>query len=80
VLVAAAGGAPRPPAWYLNLQADPRAQVQVGADTFDVHARTATGDERAELWRELTTANRCLERVERKAGRQLPVVVLTPGR
>ena len=41
-------------------------------------AREASGDERTELWRELIAANRYLPRVQTKAGRQLPLLVLTP--
>jgi deazaflavin-dependent oxidoreductase (nitroreductase family) len=79
VVVAANGGALRPPAWYFNLLAEPRARVLVGGTDVDVVAREAAGPERAELWRRLTAANRFLERVARKAGRPLPVVVLTPA-
>ncbi len=77
VVVAANGGAPRPPAWWLNLGADPRARIQVGADMLDVSAREATGEERAALWLRLAAANRSLDRVAGKAGRTLPVVMLT---
>lgn len=77
VVVAANGGAPRPPAWWLNLSADPRARIQVDADILDVAAREAIGEERAALWLRLAAANRYLDRVARKAGRNLPVVVLT---
>ena len=79
VVVAANGGAPRPPAWWLNLCADPRAHVQVGTDSVGVGARTAAGEERADLWRRLTAANRYLDGAADKAGRELPVVVLTPA-
>ena len=78
VVVASARGAPRPPAWFLNLSANPQARVCVGRDEVDVYAREAVGRERDALWRELTTANRWLERAARKAGRELPVVVLEP--
>jgi len=79
VVVAANGGAPRPPAWWLNLCADPRARVQVGTDLLDVGARTAAGEERALLWLRLTAANRYLDGAAHKAGRELPVVVLAPS-
>lgn len=80
VVVASNAGAPRPPAWWLNLSADPRGRVQVGADILDVMAREATGEERVALWRQLTAANRYLDRVARKARRELPLVVLSPAR
>ena len=40
------------PAWWLNLQARPRASVVLpGGVRRDAVARGAVGDERAELWR-----------------------------
>jgi deazaflavin-dependent oxidoreductase (nitroreductase family) len=78
VVVASDRGATRPPAWYLNLQATPEARLQVGDRTIDVRGRETAGQERAELWRRLTAENRFLERAADKAGRQLPLMVLTP--
>jgi deazaflavin-dependent oxidoreductase (nitroreductase family) len=78
VVVASDRGAARPPAWYLNLRARPSARVQVGARTIDVHARETSGHDRAELWRRLSAADRSLERAAAKAGRELPLIALTP--
>jgi deazaflavin-dependent oxidoreductase (nitroreductase family) len=39
------------PAWSLNLQANPEAEVEVGRRRITVRARAAEGEERAELWR-----------------------------
>lgn len=80
VVVASDAGAARPPAWYLNLRANPSARVQVGAHNFDVRAREVSGEERAALWQRLTAANRYLEHAARKAGRELPLLVLTRRR
>ena len=38
------------PAWWLNLQALPRARVQLTDGTHEVVADAATGQERARLW------------------------------
>jgi F420H(2)-dependent quinone reductase len=78
VVVASARGAPRPPAWFLNLSARPDARVRAGRRDLEVRARETVGAERQALWAELTAANRWLERAARKAGRELPVVVLEP--
>jgi deazaflavin-dependent oxidoreductase (nitroreductase family) len=78
VVVASDRGAVRPPAWYLNLRASPDARLRVGPRTIDVHGRETSGDERAELWRRLSTADHSLERAAAKAGRELPLVALTP--
>ena len=50
LLVASQGGADKHPAWYLNLEANPEVHVQVGADRFSARARTATEQEKPELW------------------------------
>jgi deazaflavin-dependent oxidoreductase (nitroreductase family) len=77
VVVAADHGARHPPAWYTNLRANPRGRV--GSErNFDVAAREASGAERTQLWRQLSAANRYLPAVQTKAGRQLPLLVLTP--
>ena len=76
VVVASNAGAPHPPAWYLNLRANPHAHIDVAGRSLDVRAQEATGQERAELWQRLTAANRSLERAARKAGRDLPLINL----
>ena len=43
VVVAANGGMPRHPFWYLNLAANPQALVEVGGRTLRVRARRPTG-------------------------------------
>ena len=44
-------GAARPPAWYLNLRANPHAQIDLRwAHDIDIRAHETTGQERATLW------------------------------
>ena len=38
------------PAWWLNLQADPEARVELADGEHTVTGRAASGDERARLW------------------------------
>ena len=76
VLVAAAGGSAEPPAWWRNLEADPAVTVQIGGDVLPMRAITVDTDERRELWPRLCERNRLLERVQRRAGRELPLVRL----
>ncbi len=49
IVVASNGGSDRPPAWLLNLEADPRVTVRVGRRVFGASARVATEAERAAL-------------------------------
>src|ERR1700722_13160689 len=41
IVVASKGGAPEPPSWYENLEADPEATIQVLAEEIPVRASTA---------------------------------------
>lgn len=76
VLVASNGGAPKHPTWYLNLDADPEVELQVGADEFAARARTATGEERSRLWQMMASIFPQYEEYQRKADREIPVVVV----
>jgi deazaflavin-dependent oxidoreductase (nitroreductase family) len=83
VVVASSGGKPSHPAWYLNLVAEPRVCVQVGAEIFDAVARPAGPEERPRLWRMMADSFPEYDRFQRradKAGRQIPVVLLEPVR
>ncbi|MEA2195086.1 MAG: hypothetical protein QOG42_1520 [Solirubrobacteraceae bacterium] len=77
VVIASKGGAPEHPAWYLNLQADPEAEIQVQADVVPVVASTAEGEERARLWGLMSEAWPAYDDYRRKTDREIPVVVLT---
>ena len=76
LVVASKGGAPEPPAWYLNLEADPEVQVQVKGDRFSARARTATPDEKAELWKTMVGHWPAYDEYQQKTDREIPVVVL----
>jgi deazaflavin-dependent oxidoreductase (nitroreductase family) len=78
VVVASKGGAPAHPSWYLNLQASPEVQVQVKAERFTAHARTAAGEERAALWTKMVELYGPYAHYQAKTTRQIPVVVLEP--
>jgi F420H(2)-dependent quinone reductase len=78
VVVGSNGGDDRPPAWWLNLQADPGAQVQVDREHHRVRARRAEGDELAALWSGLEASYRHYADYRRRTSREIPVVVLEP--
>ena len=71
------GGARKHPAWYLNLSADPRVDLQVGAEKFAAVARTADGAERARLWAAMNEIWPSYEDYQEKTDREIPVVVLS---
>jgi deazaflavin-dependent oxidoreductase (nitroreductase family) len=76
LVVASKGGTDDPPAWYLNLEANPRVQVQIKGETFAANARTATEEEKPELWRHMTEVWPDYDAYQQKTERVIPVVVL----
>jgi deazaflavin-dependent oxidoreductase (nitroreductase family) len=78
IIVASKGGAPKQPQWYLNLQAHPEVEVQVGTRKMKARARTATGAERARLWEEALKFWPPYADYAKKTDREIPVVVLEP--
>jgi deazaflavin-dependent oxidoreductase (nitroreductase family) len=80
VLVASNGGARNNPHWYHNLNAHPDARIEVGAETIAVASHEATGEERERLFAALVERYPHLSEYDQKAGRVVPVVVLTPER
>lgn len=76
VIVASNGGAPDHPGWYRNLVKEPSVEVQVEGDVFPALARTATGDERARLWKLAAQQWPPYDDYQTKTGREIPVVVL----
>jgi deazaflavin-dependent oxidoreductase (nitroreductase family) len=77
VVVASKGGNPQHPAWYLNLAANPDVEVQVGGDRFPATARTASPEEKRELWPIMTAEWPDYDNYQRKTDREIPVVVLS---
>ena len=75
-VIASKGGAPQHPLWYLNLRANPLAEVTVGRETREVRARDADGEERERLWRALADLYPGYDRYAQKTSRRIPVVVL----
>ena len=76
VVVASKGGAPDHPAWFLNLQANPDVELQVGAEVFAARARVTAGAERERLWQALAQIWPAYNEYATKTDRQIPVVVL----
>ena len=75
VVIASVGGAPKHPAWYLNLQGQ-EADVQVGRERRRVRAREAEGEEREQLWAEMVAIYAPYASYQQKTSRRIPVVVL----
>jgi deazaflavin-dependent oxidoreductase (nitroreductase family) len=78
VLVASNAGDDRHPAWWLNLQADPKAQVQIGGNKKRVEARKATADEKTRIWPNVTAIYPGYDEYQTRTSREIPLVLLRP--
>jgi deazaflavin-dependent oxidoreductase (nitroreductase family) len=76
LVVASKGGADQPPAWYLNLLAEPQVELQVLGDRFQARARTASPAEKPGLWEIMLGAWPAYATYQEKTSREIPVVVL----
>ncbi len=79
VVVASKGGAPEHPDWYLNLQQDPRVEVQVADERFTATAGTASDEDRARLWPAVVRAWPDYENYAARTDREIPIVLLDPA-
>lgn len=78
VVVASKGGAPKDPAWFSNLKAQPKAKAQLGARRFAIAAREASPEEKARFWPRLVALYPPYEAYQARTRRPIPLVVLTP--
>jgi F420H(2)-dependent quinone reductase len=79
VVVASRGGTPTHPVWFLNLEANPDCELQVGSKHLRARARVAAGAERERLWKRMAEIYPPYDEYQQRAGaRTIPVVVLEP--
>jgi deazaflavin-dependent oxidoreductase (nitroreductase family) len=79
-VIASFAGEPRHPDWWLNLQANPRAEIRRGAELTRVRAREAEGEERERIWRDVVARDPGYAVYQQRTSRRIPVVVLEPER
>jgi len=78
VVVGSNGGRPEPPAWLLNLRANPDASIQVGSRHHRVRAEILDGAARGALWDRLTQYYAGWAHYQTLTDRAIPAVVLAP--
>lgn len=82
LVVGSAAGAPRDPAWTINLRANPRAEVEAVEDgavtTVPVHATELTGQDREAAFARFVQMAPGFADYQAKTTRTLPVIRLTP--
>ena len=78
VVAASKGGSDKHPMWYLNLKANPKVQVQIKKEIFDLTARDATEEERAKYWPRLVEMYPSYEDYKSWTDRVIPLVICEP--
>ena len=78
VIIASNGGAPKHPAWYLNLKANPDATVEIEGRETRVRAEEASPEDKGRLWQKMVEMYSGYDGYQRKAEREIPLLVLHP--
>jgi deazaflavin-dependent oxidoreductase (nitroreductase family) len=76
VVIGSNAGNEHPPAWALNLNAHPEAEVQVRGTRREIRARVADGAERDELWRRMNDQYGGFDQYRARTGRRIDLFVL----
>ncbi len=81
VFVASKGGDDRDPDWYRNMVANPEFTIEPadGGAPITLVARTASAEEKVELWPRIVAAYKGYGGYQRKTERDIPVVVAEPA-
>src|SRR2546425_9347023 len=76
VLVASNGGAVKHPTWWLNLQTNNEARIQIKGIRRRVKAEQASAAEKQRLWPRLTAMYPGYKRYQEINSRDIPVIIL----
>ena len=79
VVVPSNAGKEHFPSWYLNLCANPQAQIQLGQDVRRLKAREATPEEYERLWPVLVSRYGGFEFYRERTDRRIPILILDPA-
>lgn len=77
IIIASKAGYTHNPAWFWNLQAADRVDIQIKAERFMATSRIAEGDERTNLWNMMAEIYPPYISYQESTERQIPVVVLS---
>ena len=78
VMVASKAGAAKHPLWYLNLEANPECEIQIGSETQRRRARRASDEEKEKIWPKLNEVYPEYEDYQARTDRNIPVMFLEP--
>ena len=77
LIVASAAGAPKNPAWYYNIAANPdRVWIETNDGKVAVTAEQLQGPERDAAWNQIAAASSLFAKYQGKTDRELPVIRL----
>lgn len=82
LLVASKGGADEPPAWLLNLEAEPEVEIQVGRQRQKGRCRVigSSDPDYARLWKIVNDENSDrYSAYQEETSRPIPIVAVTPA-
>ena len=77
VIVASNSGAPENPAWYHNLKANPRTDVEVGAERWPVLVEEINGKERDAIWTAIVAIIPAVGEYQKAVSRTIPLLRLS---
>jgi len=78
IVIGSNAGHERAPAWSLNLEANPLAEVELRSKRRQVRARVAEGEERAQLWRKVNEMYGGFDEYSARTTRDIRLFVLEP--
>jgi deazaflavin-dependent oxidoreductase (nitroreductase family) len=78
IIIASNGGAPKHPTWWLNLQSNPHAKIQVRSRVIPVTARQADVEESKRLWAIIGEKYKNFVGYQQRTEREIPIVILVP--
>jgi deazaflavin-dependent oxidoreductase (nitroreductase family) len=78
LIIAGNGGADTNPSWVYNLRANPSAQVELAAESYNVTARELTPAERDDIVPKITAEISAFAEFQAKTNRVIPIFELQP--
>ena len=78
VLVGSKGGAPKHPAWYLNIKDGGDVAFQIATQAWKTSSREPEGAERKAVWQYMEDCFPPYEAYQAATDREIPIIMLTP--
>ena len=76
VIIASFGGAPKHPAWFLNIRANPEVTIELPGETFTNNAIIPGGEERRRIYDQHAARMPRFAEYQAMTTREIPVVVI----